>query len=324
MNPTIERKTSNYLVLVPYDSIDISIRRLKPLVRQQKTKIHLDNNPIGSLSCSESKTQYINKIKQLKAHIQRGDVYEINYCIEFFVEQIEIDPVDVFEKIKEKTDAPFSFLTKHEDTWIICASPERFIQKIGDKLITQPMKGTTARSTDVVVDEKNKSDLKNDPKQRSENVMAVDVARNDLSRIAKKGTVKMDELFGVHTFKNVHQMISTISCELKPNLTLENILSATFPMASMTGAPKIRAIELIEQYESFKRGFYSGCLGKVYENGDFDLWVLIRTIFWNEKTKRLSIPVGGAITAASDPEAEWEECLIKIRSLASALELALP
>ena len=150
--------------------------------------------------------------------------------------------------------------------------------------------------------------------------MIVDVARNDLSRIAKKGSVIVEKLYNIETYEQVHQMVSTVGCELRDNISFQDILHATFPMASMTGAPKIRAMQLIDNFENYSRGPYSGCMGYIKENGDFDLNVLIRSIFYNEKESYLSFSVGSAITAMCDPEKEYEECLLKAAALKKALE----
>jgi para-aminobenzoate synthetase component 1 len=274
---------------------------------------------IGTVYCRLSKQKYIENVNKLLAHIKRGDIYEINYCIEFFCENAVINPQQVFKKLNELTEAPFAQLLKAEDDYIICASPERFIQKKGNVLISQPMKGTARRSTDAAEDLKIKNALQHSLKEQTENVMALDVARNDLSQVAAKGSVVVTELFGVHTFKNVHQMLSTVSCELKKNINLNDIIKVTFPPASMTGAPKLKALELITKYELSKRDIYSGALGFIDENGDFDFCVVIRTIIYNEKLKRVSFHVGSAITAQCNPEEEWTECLLKAETLFKAL-----
>ncbi len=269
--------------------------------------------------CRLDKKIYIETVNKLLAHIKRGDIYEINYCIEFFAENVVINPKEVFFRLKSLTEAPFARLYKADDNWIICASPERFVQKRGNKLITEPMKGTARRSIDSEEDSRIREGLANSIKEQTENVMAVDVARNDLSILAKKGTVFTDVLFDVKTFKNLHQMVSTISCEVKPKMEFNQIIDATFPPASMTGAPKIKAVELIKKYEFSKRGIYSGCLGYIDENGDFDFCVVIRTIIYNERKRSISFHVGSAITASSNPEEEWNECMLKADSLLIAL-----
>jgi len=275
----------------------------------------------GKFYCRVNRQTYTETVQKLLAHIKRGDIYEINYCIEFFAEDIVIDPVKVFARLKEFTGAPFSGIYQCGDEIILCASPERFLKKEGKKLISQPMKGTAPRGKDAAEDELLKQALANSLKEQTENVMALDVARNDLSMIAKKGTVFTSELFGVRSFKNVHQLVSTVECEPEADTNLEKIISATFPPASMTGAPKISACKLIGTYEASPRGIYSGCLGRVEDNGDFDLCVIIRTLIYNPVLKQLSFHVGSAITASATPQKEWNECLLKAEALLKALEV---
>ncbi len=273
----------------------------------------------GKFYCRINKEKYIETVNKLLAHIKRGDIYEINYCIEFFAEDIVINPHKVFTRLNELTEAPFAGMYQCEDHIILCASPERFIKREGNMLTSQPMKGTAPRGKNAAEDELLKKALAKSLKEQTENVMALDVARNDLSVIAKKGTVHTTELFGVHTFKNVHQMISTVDCELKEETSFEEIIAATFPPASMTGAPKISACRLISKYELWPRNIYSGCLGKINENGDFDFCVVIRSIVYSPNQTRLSFHVGSAITDSSEPEQEWEECLLKADALLKAL-----
>lgn len=267
-----------------------------------------------------SKEKYISTVKKLKEHIQAGDIYEINYCITFEASNVKIDPVNIYTRLNSISLAPYSALVKLDDKYIISASPELFLSKRCNTLISKPIKGTIKRGNTSEEDERLKKELLHSIKERTENVMIVDVVRNDLSRIAKKGTVTVEKLYDIETYKQVHQMVSTVSCELKENTSFKDILNATFPMASMTGAPKIRAMELIDDYETYSRGPYSGCMGYIKENGDFDLSVLIRSIFYNESEKYLSFSVGSAITAMCDPEQEYEECLLKAAALKRVLE----
>ncbi len=273
-----------------------------------------------NLNSKTSKADYIKNVTALKKHIQNGDIYEINYCITFEAGNVKIDPITVYQKLNSISKAPYSSLIKLDDKYIISASPELFLSKRGNKLITKPIKGTAKRGLTPQEDSKIKDELLNSLKERTENVMIVDVSRNDLSRIAKKGTVKVEKLFDIETYEQVHQMVSTVSCELKEDITFNDIIRATFPMASMTGAPKIRAMELIDDFETNSRGPYSGCMGYIKENGDFDLSVLIRSIFYNETEKYLSFSVGSAITALCDPEKEYEECLLKAAAMKKVLE----
>ncbi len=266
-----------------------------------------------------TKKEYIKAVNQLKQHIRKGNIYEVNFCQEFFSEKTTIDPVAVFEKLNSISAAPFSAFSKFGKFFLLCASPERYLQKKGNKLISQPIKGTAKRSDNKLEDEQLKTELSNNLKEKSENVMIVDLVRNDLSHIAKRGTVKVDELQTIYSFKQVHQMISTISCEVKENISFTDVLRSTFPMGSMTGAPKISAMKLIEEFESTKRGLYSGAVGYISPNGDFDFNVVIRSILYNSENTYLSFMVGSAITDKAIAEQEYEECLLKAKALFEVL-----
>lgn len=268
-----------------------------------------------------SKSQYVDYVRQLQKHIARGDCYEVNYCQEFFAEGAIIDPLHVYKRLSETSPNPFSALYRVHDKWLICASPERFLKRNSSSVISQPIKGTSRRAIDnVFTDELNKQTLYNSKKDRSENVMVVDLVRNDLAKVCREGTVKVDELFGIYSFPQVHQMISTVSGELKPYIRFEEILRAAFPMGSMTGAPKRRVMELIEQYEQTKRGIFSGAVGYITPDGDFDFNVVIRSIMYNETSKYLSFQAGSGITFYSEAEQEWEECLLKAEAIKRVLE----
>ncbi|MBL1232174.1 MAG: aminodeoxychorismate synthase component I [Flavobacteriales bacterium] len=267
-----------------------------------------------------TKTDYLAKVSTLKNHIQLGDIYEINFCQEFYAEDIQINPIDYYFLLNEKSPTPFSCFIKQDDKYLLCASPERFIQKTGSDIISQPIKGTIKRGKDQQEDEQLKKALFNDQKERSENVMIVDLVRNDLSKIAQKASVKVDELCGIYTFPQVHQMISTVRATLKENTSFEEIIQALFPMGSMTGAPKISAMQLIEKYEATKRGIYSGTVGYITPEKNVDFNVVIRSITYNASRKYLSFMVGGAITALSVPEKEYEECLLKAKAMIEVLK----
>lgn len=275
--------------------------------------------PALNIQASMNKESYLEKIKQLHQHISRGDIYEVTYCQEFFAENAEIDPLYVFEQLNALSPTPFAGYFKIYDQYILSASPERFLCKRANKLISQPIKGTAKRSGEASIDEQIKLDLSENIKEQAENVMIVDLVRNDLTKSALKGSVKVEELFGIYTFPQVHQMISTISCELSPDLHFVKAIGNTFPMGSMTGAPKIRAMELIEKYELSKRGAYSGSFGYLSPDGEFDFNVIIRSIFYQESSKHLSFQVGGAITYAADAHDEYEECMLKASAIIQTL-----
>lgn len=324
--PTIDRKKNSF-VLLPYQNPQT--KKLQQLFFEiiKRSNIELPEPTLPQkpivLRSKTTKENYIKNLIALKQHIQQGNIYEINYCIEFFAENVEIDPIAVFTKLNQLSKAPYACLVKLNDDFIISASPELFLKKEGNFLYTKPIKGTAKRGKTLEEDELLKTNLFNSLKERTENVMAVDVARNDLSQVAKKGTVKVNKLYNIETFETVHQMVSTVSCELKENTSFEKIIAATFPMASMTGAPKLRAMQLIDEFEDFERNFYSGAMGVIDENEDFTLAVNIRSIFYNQKTKRLSIAVGSAITHLCEPQKEYDECLLKANALLQALNATI-
>jgi para-aminobenzoate synthetase component 1 len=264
---------------------------------------------------------YIETVKKIQKHILRGDCYELNFCQEFFAQSASIDPVIIYQRLTELSPNPFSALYKLNDKYCICASPERYLKKVGNKIFSQPIKGTSARDhQNKKIDEANRNYLLNNSKEKSENVMVVDLVRNDLSKVCKEGTVKVDELFGVYSFPQVHQMISTVSGEIKDDIHWVDTVRSTFPMASMTGAPKKRVMELIEQYEQTKRGLFSGSIGYINPTGDFDFNVVIRSILYNATKKYLSFQTGSAITFYSDAEEEYKECLLKAEAIKKVLQ----
>ncbi len=264
---------------------------------------------------------YLQTVQMLKEHIRRGDCYEINFCQEFYLPDITIDPVEVFSKLTSLSPNPFSAYYKTGNRYLLCASPERYLRKTGRHIISQPIKGTLHRVlTNIEQDRVQKEKLLSSQKDRSENVMVVDLVRNDLSRICIEGSVNVDELFGIYSFPQVHQMISTVSGELKPGVAFEDIIRATFPMGSMTGAPKRKVMQLIEQYEKSRRGLFSGAVGYIAPDGDFDFNVVIRSILYDADSRYLSFPTGSAITHYSDPEAEYAECMLKGEAMRKVLE----
>lgn len=287
---------------------------------EEITSIIPEDNLIAKarFSARFSQEEYLETIQKLQQHILRGDCYEVCFCQEFFAENIQIDPVKVFKNLSEISPNPFSAFYKYEDKFLMCASPERFLKKKNDSIISQPIKGTSKRSEKNIEEEKTL--LQNNEKERSENIMIVDLVRNDLSKICEEGTVTVKEFLKIYSFPQVHQMISTIEGKLQRNISFTQILSATFPMGSMTGAPKKRAMELIEQFEKTKRGLFSGSVGYIDPEGDFDFNVVIRSILYNEQNQYISLQAGSAITWKSVAEKEYEECKIKIEAMKKALE----
>lgn len=285
-------------------------------------QIEIHQIKITEIKGRYSKEEYLLCVKKLQKHILRGDCYEINFCQEFFAENAVIEPLMIYDKLSRVSPNPFSALYKVEHNYLLCASPERYLKKVKDKIYSQPVKGTSRRNlNNAIEDENSRINLLNSKKERAENVMIVDLVRNDLSKICVEGSVKVEELFGIYSFPQVHQMISTISGRLQnASNDLANIFKATFPMGSMTGAPKKKVMELIELYEKTKRGIFSGALGYITPDDDFDFNVIIRSILYNSFDKYLSVQAGSAITFNSSAENEYEECLMKIEAMKSALQ----
>lgn len=260
-----------------------------------------------------AKKHYLQHVQDIQQHIKRGDCYELNFCFPFVQHSVKISPVSVFQQLPI---APFSAFYRWYDAYLLCASPERYLSKQGSSLTMQPMKGTMPRGQNAAEDDQHKHALMLSPKERAENTIVVDLIRNDLAHTAIPGSVRVTEWLGIYTYPTVHQMVSTICSELDPKFTFADVLATTFPMESMTGAPKKRVLELIDHYESWPRGLYSGTIGYITPNGDLDLNVVIRSLLYNSIQQQLIYPIGSGITHYSDPKEEWEECMLKTRQLA--------
>ena len=267
-----------------------------------------------------SKQEYVSKVNSVLEHIHRGDIYEANFCMEFYAEGATINPLEKFIKLNEISQAPLTVFFKNHKQYLLSASPERYIRKIGDQIISQPIKGTSKRFADKAEDENSKLQLEADPKERAENIMITDLVRNDLSHTAQKGSVEVVELCKIYSFLQVHQMISTITSRLDSQYSPIDVLKTTFPMGSMTGAPKISAMNIIDKLEETKRGLYSGAVGYFTPDGDFDFNVVIRSILYNQEKEYVSFSVGSAITSQSIPEKEYEECLLKAKAMQEVLQ----
>ncbi|MFN3968384.1 anthranilate synthase component I family protein [Flavobacterium sp.] len=266
-----------------------------------------------------SKENYLAKVTEMLSHIHRGDIYEANFCMEFYAENAKIDSLDIYQKLNNISHPPFAAYFKNNHQYLLCASPERYLRKDGNKVISQPIKGTAKRYIDEVLDENAKTNLAQNPKERSENIMIVDLVRNDLAHTATKGSVEVEELCGIYSFEQLHQMISTVVSTVDHSTSPIEILRTTFPMGSMTGAPKISAMKIIEELEETKRGLYSGAVGYFTPNNDFDFNVVIRSILYNVESEYLSFSVGSAITSQAVPELEYEECLLKAKAMFEVL-----
>jgi para-aminobenzoate synthetase component I len=300
----------------------VSGRLTEALKREILTFLKEDGQPlITPIALVPTMTQqdYLNKVEGLKQHIQRGDIYEITFCQDFRASNVLINPKSLFQQLNKKTYAPMAAYVEWGHKFLLCGSPERFLKRVGNQLISQPIKGTAKRASEPSEDLISKENLKRSEKEQAENVMIVDLVRNDLSRLAIPNSVKVDELFGIYTFKTVHQMISTITAEVAETTTFSEILKALFPMGSMTGAPKIRAMELIDEFEDFQRGIFSGAVGYIAPNGNFDFNVVIRSIVYDAENQRVSCPVGSAITIKSNSVDEYNECLLKVEAMKSVL-----
>lgn len=266
------------------------------------------------------KDAYYTKVNALLEHIHRGDIYEANFCQEFYAENVALFPVATFKHLNSISRPPFSTFLRLEDKYLLSATPERFIKREGQHIVSQPIKGTARRSQNKAEDSALKKALERDEKERSENIMIVDLVRNDLSHTSTAGTVKVTELCKVYSFMQVHQMISTVESKMRDDVSGIEVIKQAFPMGSMTGAPKISAMKIIEELEETKRGLYSGSVGYFKPNGDFDFNVVIRSILYNATKKYASFSVGSAITSKSHPQAEYEECLLKARAMREVLE----
>ena len=301
----------SYLKMID-DEIDTDFEAILAIELNQKLKVSQEEIKV---KLRIRKDEYYQKVYTILSHIHRGDIYEANFCQEFYAENATINPLETYHHLNEISEPPFATFLKCDHQYLLSASPERYLKKEGKKVVSQPIKGTAKRLISKVDDEQIAFELARDEKERSENVMIVDLVRNDLSRTAIKGSVKVEELCKVYSFKQVHQLISTVVSKVENTTHPVDIIRETFPMGSMTGAPKVSAMKIIETQEETKRGLYSGAVGYFTPNGDFDFNVVIRSILYNVANKYVSFSVGGAITAKSTPEKEYEECLLKAEAM---------
>ncbi len=311
-----------YLIIINNNEVEIIADKPQEIIdaiAKQTALVETTSHQINLKSCF-NKEEYIDTVVKIKEHINRGDIYVTNFCQEFYAEDAIINPLAIFSKLNTISPNPFAAFFKLHKQYILCASPERFLAKRGNKLISQPIKGTSKRYSDIEQDNLSKKTLREHTKEQQENVMIVDLVRNDLTKSAVAGTVHTDELFGIYSFEQVHHMISTVVCELGEDVSAVEAIKNTFPMGSMTGAPKISAMQLMEQYERSKRGIYSGAVGYFSPDGDFDFNVVIRTLLYNASAQYLSFQVGSAITYHADPEKEYEECLLKAQAILEVLK----
>lgn len=314
------RKQDNRWQIGYSSTIDTKESALQFIQEVESKKPELKANKIqAEIKSSLDKKSYINAFHQLQKEIHRGDVYELNFCIEFSAESVNIDPTSTFIQLMEFSPMPFSAFVKHRDKYAFCASPERYLMKEGGNLYSMPMKGTAPKGNNAQQAEKEREKLAHSEKERSENIMITDLVRNDLAQTATPGTVKVEELCGIYDFPNLFQMVSTISSELRKDKTWIDAIKDSFPMGSMTGAPKLNAMKLIDKYESTSRGLFSGAIGYITPEKDFDFNVIIRTLFYDRKNQRISFWAGSAITAQANAEDEYAECLLKTEIITKRL-----
>ncbi len=289
-------------------------------IMHTKVEVHL-TAPKLSIKHVMSKTEYIHAVTQLQKHISRGDCYEVNYCQCFEALDANINPIETFLKLNSISPNPFAACYKVGERYMLCASPERYITIDEGMLYSQPIKGTAKRILDdAIADEQLKNSLQHHYKERAENIMVVDLVRNDMSRICDSGSVVVDELCAIYSYPQVHQMISTIKGKIKAAATFTDIIKATFPMGSMTGAPKYRVMQLIDELECTKRGLFSGSVGFISPDGHVDLNVIIRSIMYNNEKQYVNFHTGSAITFYSNAEEEYEECMLKAKAIMQVLQ----
>jgi len=267
-----------------------------------------------------SEQEYVAQIQNIKDNIRQGDYYELNFCVQNHAQYDDCEPFDLFAKINRQNPSPFAAFYRQENHFLLSASPERFLHKKSHELWAQPIKGTIKRSQSTEEDEQLKKQLKSDIKERAENLMITDLMRNDLAKICRPGSVQAPDLLGLYSFPTLHHLISTIAGTLKDNCSFFDILKATFPMGSMTGAPKKIVLEHIDRYEKKPRGIYSGSLGYIFPDGDFDFNVVIRSLVLDTNSQQICYATGGAITYDSVPEKEWQEIALKAKSMKAVLQ----
>lgn len=313
-------------IIIHFSENQISIEAENPeqvyqFIQEQELSPKHQKQEAISIQSRLSKEAYMEAFDKMMSHIRRGDIYEVNLCQEFFAEQVQLNPLAIYQKLNQVSPTPFSTFYKLEDKFILSASPERFMAKRGNTLLSQPIKGTAPRGKNQEEDAKLIENLRTNPKEIAENVMIVDLVRNDMTRSAMPGTVAAERKLEVHTFKQVHQLISTITCTQHPSISAVQAIKNAFPPGSMTGAPKISAMQLCDRYENSRRGIYAGTVGYFAPSGDFDFNVIIRTLLYNSTNQYLSFHTGGAITIDADPEKEYQECLLKASGIWKALEI---
>jgi para-aminobenzoate synthetase component 1 len=314
--PTLHFFIPETICLISADQEELTITSVgdpEAIYQEIATQAPLPTPALPKLSFTKSfnKQDYITTVNKLREHIKEGDCYEINFCNKGYSDNATIDPLATYKALCQLSPAPFAAYYTLDNQYMMCASPERYLRKEGNRILSQPIKGTARRSANPTEDNNIKELLRNNLKERAENVMIVDLVRNDLAMACDVGSVQVDELFGIYSYPQVHQMISTVSGTLRTGLPFTDAIAHSFPMGSMTGAPKYKVMQLIDQYERSARSLFSGSVGYITPDGDFDLNVVIRSLFYNANTRMLHYQAGGAITYDSNAEQEWEEMSLK-------------
>jgi para-aminobenzoate synthetase component 1 len=280
------------------------------------------NVAIKNWSSNFTNESYINAILDIKNQIAAGDFYQTNLTRKFFGEfqqkQNHQSNFQLFTRLTELSPANYSAFLKIDENYIISSSPELFLKAKNNRILSRPIKGTAPRDKDLKQDEKNKLNLKKSLKERAENLMIVDLVRNDLARICEAGSVVVKKLFEVISYQNIHHMSSEIHGKIAPNFSAFDAIKSCFPAGSMTGAPKIKAMEIAAKKEKLNRGIYSGSIG-LFSKNEINSSVVIRTLILQEN--KFEFQVGGAITFDSDPKAELEETFNKAKGIAGLLQV---
>ncbi len=270
-----------------------------------------------AISSTFNKQSYEVAVERVIEYIRAGDIFEANISQRFTADKPSVEPFDIYRKLRLNNPAPFAAFLQYNDWVVASASPERFLKLSGKQVQARPIKGTRPRHHDPMIDEANGKELIASEKDWAENVMIVDLMRNDISRVCLPHTIKVPQLCGLESFATVHHLVSVVEGQLQENKTAIDLLKATFPGGSITGAPKIRAMEIIAEIEPTVRGAYCGSMGYLGFNGDMDLSITIRTFVMNKK--KITFQTGGAVTVDSSPEEEYEETLTKARALRRTL-----
>jgi len=272
-----------------------------------------------TLKSGFTREEYIEAVEKIRQYIIAGDIFEVNLSQRFEAE-LSITPYELYRRLRQINPAPFASYLGFDEISVVSSSPERFLRVQGDWVETRPIKGTRPRGKTPEEDEALANELLSSPKDRVENIMIVDLERNDLGRVCRYGTVKVTELAVLEVFPTVFHLTSTVVGRLREGKNGIDLLKATFPGGSITGAPKVRAMEIIDELEPTKRSVYTGSIGYLSYNGDLDLNIAIRTFL--VKGRKVYFQAGGAVVYDSEPEAEYQETLDKARALIDALHMA--